>query len=154
MKKEEHVENNYGMIISEEEWKRISKDFPCVSLSREDFKRCVEQGRSLDDVRAILRIEVEARDVFDKMVTAIKSRLNRYNKKYPSRLQAFGLFNYRRDECAFVSNFSEWPKGEITKTFFRNCQASREFRDIIVDTYRCLQKAGIDSGDYKTILEG
>lgn len=144
---------------------------PDFTMSKDELKFILSEKVNLKDFIGYIRGLENLHQDFECMMSSIQQKLNDFSALHPSQLTTMGLYHingnpYTQEKgmgevfhCLtnIFSNVSPdnekealQERAKIVNILFQNCKMSRAFRDIIVGTYQCLEKAGIADGVYVT----
>lgn len=122
-----------------------------VKVRKDRMNELINECGSMDKLSERITMLSKCHGSIGKIITNLKRAFRRFHQSYPENRLIFhaAFVEESLGESHFISNLSEEDLVSMVGLYFRNCQMSPLFRDIIVKTYECCKKAGIDQGDFK-----
>ena len=154
----------FDKMSADEQVEWLLHQEPTIKMSKESLKELLSNKKAsyefLEYLDGLENLEFD----FTVLMKTLQGTLKSFQEMHPQQLTVAALFRIEGD-CVhgepkptshFLSNIGnddEESKQHVIEVFFNNCRMSKVFRDIIVGTYMCCKKLGIDTGDYQTLLD-
>lgn len=147
----------------------ILKMEPNLTMSKDELKKELSEAGDIEGFIAFVRGMNNLQEDFAKLMSVIQQHLGDFQDKHPLQLTVMGLFsiegypgNQKGQKGPTYHCITNIPtkitednmeqvakdQAHIVNILYQNCKMSRVFRDVVVGTYHCLEKAGIANGMY------